>query len=475
MRELLLQPWLGWLVGIAIGLPVVLIILTELHNALTRRQNRLARPIAMLRNYIVPSLALLLLLTQGAGIGRQVTGVRLVATIFAFLLLLFVLSGLNVLLFSQANPASWRRRIPSIFVDIVRVVIVAVGLAILLSQVWGANVGALFTALGVTSIVIGLALQNAVGSIVSGLLLLFEQPFTLGDYLETSSATGRVVEVNWRAVHIDTGNAIQIIPNSALASSSFANLSQPTTAHDETVSLKFATDDPPTRVCALIERVAADLPMLEADTVPAATVLGAGSFEVVLDLANLADRGQARSQFLAWLWYASRRAGLHLDGADPTAWATAERMEAAARAVGPSLSLSADEASQQSSGLTLARYGVGETVQRSGATPVSLGILVSGELDLRRVAPSGDFVSVGVIEAGGYVNPSALTREPATLSAVATQETVLLDVGAEVIQELVNRHPALARDISHELDRRRELASPPIEGKRNESPRVLIA
>ena len=67
--------------------------------------------------------------------------------------------------------------------------------------------------------------------IISGLLLLFEQPFQLGDWLETPTARGRVVEVNWRATHIDTGNGMQIMPNSALAGATFTNLSQPAGAH----------------------------------------------------------------------------------------------------------------------------------------------------------------------------------------------------------------------------------------------------
>jgi small-conductance mechanosensitive channel len=58
---------------------------------------------------------------------------------------------------------------PSIFVDLVRLVIIVTGLALMLSRIWDANVGGLFAALGVTSIVIGLALQNSVGSINSGL------------------------------------------------------------------------------------------------------------------------------------------------------------------------------------------------------------------------------------------------------------------------------------------------------------------
>ena len=110
---------------------------------------------------------------------------------------------------------------PTIFLDVARFVLIALGLAVIFSYIWGANVGGLFTALGISTVVLGLALQNSVGQIISGLLLLFEQPFQLGDWLDTPTARGRVVEVNWRATHIDTGSGMQIMPNSVLAGASF--------------------------------------------------------------------------------------------------------------------------------------------------------------------------------------------------------------------------------------------------------------
>ena len=91
---------------------------------------------------------------------------------------------------SRRRPGTWRERMPSIFVDIVRLVLIVVGLGLLFSWVWGADVAGLFAALGVTSIVLGFALQNAVGSVISGLLLLFEQPFQLGDWLDTGRDEG---------------------------------------------------------------------------------------------------------------------------------------------------------------------------------------------------------------------------------------------------------------------------------------------
>ena len=209
------RPWFGWALAVVIGLPLGLVVLTECHTSLVRRGSALAKPVNLLRNYVLPSGALLILLTQASEISAEATPVRIIATVFWFVVLLVLLAAVNAALFANAERGTWRQRIPSIFVDIVRLVIIIAGLAVLFSFVWGADVAGLFTALGVTSIVLGLALQNAVGSVISGLLLLFEQPFQLGDWLQTPSARGRVVEVNWRAVHIDTGNGIQIMPNVA--------------------------------------------------------------------------------------------------------------------------------------------------------------------------------------------------------------------------------------------------------------------
>jgi small-conductance mechanosensitive channel len=467
-----LEPWLHWTLGIALGLPIALVLLTELHHWLTRTGSRMVTALPMLRTFVVPCLALLLLLTKGAGIQFQVTGVRMVATVFALLVLLLVLSSLNVAVFGQARAGSWRDRVPSIFIEIARVLIVGIGLAILLSQVWGADVGGLFTALGVTSLVVGLALQNAAGSIVSGLLLLFEQPFKLGDYLQTSTGKvpgveGRVVEVNWRAVHIDTGGAICIVPNALLADSAFLNLSRPSTAVSETVATKFGNDDSPGQVCALLERLAADLPGCPVGTRPVASVKGGGAYEVVLRLQDLTDIAGSRSLFLGWLWYASRREGLHLDGAGPGGWTTAEATEQAARSVCAALFLSPDEAAEMAADLELVRYGTGETVQSVGERPDTLGIVVTGRIGLSRVSPTGDRTPVGVVDRSGYVHPSALTREAITLAGTALEETSVLNLSVEAVHDLVRRRPRLASDLGDEIDRRRELAEcPTTEGPR---------
>lgn len=185
MSELPHASWFYWALAVVVGLPLLLVALTELHQALVRRNNVLAKPVNLVRSYLLPLGALLVLLVGANDISPQATVVRVVATVFGFAVLLLLLSAFNITLFQTAPEGSWRRRLPSIFLEVARFVLIAIGVAVILSRVWGANVGGLFAALGVTSIVLGLTLQNSVGQIISGLFVLFEQPFQLGDWIDT--------------------------------------------------------------------------------------------------------------------------------------------------------------------------------------------------------------------------------------------------------------------------------------------------
>ncbi len=177
MSDLWNRPWFWPALLVTIGLPVALVICTELARLLDRRGSRAASIVRLVRNFALPLGALLVLLSQVDNLQLQVNWTRITATVFGFVLILIAINLLNFAIFTTAERGSWRQRIPSIFIDIVRLVVIVVCFALLFQWVWGADVGGLFTALGVTSIVIGLALQNAAGSVVSGLLLLFRAAF----------------------------------------------------------------------------------------------------------------------------------------------------------------------------------------------------------------------------------------------------------------------------------------------------------
>jgi small-conductance mechanosensitive channel/CRP-like cAMP-binding protein len=458
MADTLRQDWVVWAIVIAVGVPVLIVVLTEVLGALQRRGSPAAKPVRFLRNWVVPVGALLGFLAFAVSQPADDVWVKIVATLLGFLVILLVLSAFNVALFANAQPGSWRERIPSIFVDIARLVLIVVGLAILFQWVWNADVAGLFAALGVSSIIIGLALQNAVGGVISGLLLLFEQPFEIGDWLDTGSVRGRVIEVNWRAVHIDTGSGIQIVPNASLAGASFTNLSQPAGAFHVEVETTFATDDPPDAVIDVLLEVAAGLPMLALGDRASAMYLGASKYRIDLPVRGPAEEADAVGLFLQRLWYAARRAGLALDGDAMDPIAEPGRLEEAVAAVASIHGIDGDDLDRLVAEGSLERYGIGETVQVPDTVPGAMRFVAEGALQLW-AGIEGGRIDVATAEVGEYVGQTTLTREPAFLGATAIDVTTVIVVPLATIDALVRARPVLARNIGQSIEAKRRLAS----------------
>ena len=470
--SVLTSPWFYWSVIIAVGLPTVLVLLTELQHALSRRGSFLARPVGLLRNFIVPLGAVVLGLVQTTAITVEATGIRILTTFLGILILIMVLSGVSATVFQSAPTGSWRRRMPSIFIDVARFGIIAVGVAVIFAYVWGANVGGLFTALGISSIVLGLTLQNSVGQIISGLLLLFEQPFQLGDWVQTTAARGRVVEVNWRATHINTGSGLEIIPNSVLAGQAFTNLSRPAGGHTITVNVKFAGSDAPDTVCALLASVAADIPQLHPDGRPSASAATSTDYTVTIPLRSPADDIAARSTFQRWLWYASRRAGLRLDGIEDDFDTPARHVEAL-RKVAPVLRASSTDMEVLLPKVRVVRYGAEEMMQKIGEVPVDMSFVVKGRVRVVVTGQDGEVIPVTTLHRGDFIGQTALIREPVNGSAYALGEVTVLKIDRDTLEQLVFRTPELLQDLSRAIEERRERAREAAAGQQSTTDRKV--
>lgn len=446
--------WFYWATGIAVGFPVGLILLTELHHTLVRRNSRLARQVSLLRNFLLPLGALLLLLVKASQIPAGEGLVRILTTVFGFLVLMLLLSGLNATVFEGAPEESWRKRLPGIFLDVARFALIGVGLALILSYIWGVRIGGLFTALGVTSVVIGLMLQNSIGQIVSGLFMLFEQPFRIDDWLDTPTARGRVVEVNWRAVHIDTGSGMQIMPNSMLASTSFTNLSRPPGAHKCAITTTFSAADSPDKVCAMLTRVASALPHLKPGVMPTTVALGGAEYRTTVRLMSPADAGATQATFLRWVWYAARREQLHLDEADDD-FSTTERVQTALRTVvGPELRLSLSDQQALVPYARVVRYGSDEIVQYEGAVPKGMTFLIAGSVRLTTTGDDGAVVPIATLSEGSFLGVTTLTRQPNPAGAYALEEVTALEIDREHLEEIVMGKPMLLQELGRLIDER---------------------
>jgi small-conductance mechanosensitive channel len=101
------------------------------------------------------------------------------------------------------------------------------GLGLILALgVLGVNTTSLAVVFGALSIGIGFGLQNIFNNFISGVILLFERPIQVGDYIEVNGLWAEVKKINVRSTIVQTfDNATVIIPNADFISQQVTNWS----------------------------------------------------------------------------------------------------------------------------------------------------------------------------------------------------------------------------------------------------------
>jgi small-conductance mechanosensitive channel len=106
----------------------------------------------------------------------------------------------------------------------VRITLWALGFLFILSNL-GVNVTSLIASLGIGGIAIAFALQNLLNDIFSSFTILFDKPFSIGDFIVVGKDSGVVEKIGLKTTHIKTlRGEVMIIPNRDLTNSRVQNL-----------------------------------------------------------------------------------------------------------------------------------------------------------------------------------------------------------------------------------------------------------
>ncbi len=307
-----------WFVAVALVFPLLTILLGEVVARLERRRSQLAGPFAGVRLLILPLLAVHFFATRVADLDPDSIFSRTVLTLFWVAVIHTLFGLLNAVFFSDSEDAdSWRTKVPKLFRDVVRVVVLIIGASIVTSTVWGANLGGLVAALGVGSVVLGFALQETLGNVMSGIALLFERPFRVGDWIKVGDHIGRVTEVNWRAIRLRTRkNEELVVPNSVLGREIITNFDMPTAPFAEQIFLGFSYDDPPNFVKSALLKAAARTPGIANDPPVQVQTISYDDFAITyrirIAVGSYENLMEVRDQFMSRVWYVAKRYGLSI-------------------------------------------------------------------------------------------------------------------------------------------------------------------
>jgi small conductance mechanosensitive channel len=109
---------------------------------------------------------------------------------------------------------SFHEKMVELLVDrIYKYTLVILGLVMAADQL-GVNIGAALAGLGVAGIAIGFAAQDSVANVISGILIFWDKPFVVGDWITTEGHYGCVSDITLRTTRIRTPrNTYVVIPN----------------------------------------------------------------------------------------------------------------------------------------------------------------------------------------------------------------------------------------------------------------------
>jgi len=123
-------------------------------------------------------------------------------------------------------------------------VVVVLGLLISFQFV-GIDLTSLAVIFGLLSVGIGFGLQNITSNFISGLIIMFERPISVGDRVDVAGIEGDVTEISIRSTKIRTMNNTSIIvPNSQFVENNVINFSHgdPTFRLDINVGVSYSSD-----------------------------------------------------------------------------------------------------------------------------------------------------------------------------------------------------------------------------------------
>jgi len=450
---------------LALGYPILVLAALEASRALSGRRTTIAADILRQTAYLLlPTGAIWLILREIAGLPAHDTMVRTAETAFAltglYLLLGLVQGALVAVIDNRTNA-------PKLLLDALRIGLSLVWGALVVSAIWDVNLGSLFAAMGVGSIVLGFALQEFLGNLLSGLGLLSERKFGIGDWIVIDGAPARVVEMDWRTVTLTKeGNDRIVVANSTLAKGNLVIVAHGNDPASITIPLSFDSDIPPEKIRSAVLEAGSTMPDLAgANGVKCyVTDIASGlvNYDVIVPVTSPGIFAGPRDVFLSRFWYVAQRHGLRLDGAAAAADTPPDDADARLQLLTQAGAFHGDKdaLARIARDCTFRQYRRSEVLLEAGAPATEAYLLLTGSLAVS--VPSGeDEIRVELVEPGQLlVLSETLAGGAAPVRMTADQDADLLAIPAASVLEIMEASKTIARDVRALAEARRLAIQP---------------
>lgn len=367
-------------------------------------------------------------------------------------------------------------RMPRILHDVIFALGAGVAAFAIASRM-GYDASGLIATSAVLTAVIGFSLQGTLGNIVGGLALQLDRSVAVGDWVEYSGYVGRVTEIRWRHIEVETREwETIVIPNAELAQHVVRVLGRRIGQPQQwrrMVTFKVDYRHNPTDVIQAVESTLCEGLARVAST-PAPHVIltefgdSFGVYGARYWLNDLNFDQVTDSEIRTRIYFGLQRAGIPLSRPAHSVFVSdtstrreeksrrhrAWRLEALAT-IDLFRDLEETEREYLVDNLIYFPFAKGEVIVQQGDEGHYLYVMMDGSAELR-VQYGGQERIVGTLNAPNFFGEMALlTGDPRTATIVALERCDCFRLGKEAFQRILKDRPAVADQVAGVLAHRR--------------------
>jgi len=449
-----------WSVVLIVALPILIITAGELQERLRQRGSDLQYPIATLRNWFLPLTTLWMLgvFVLGISPGGFFMQVLASAALIALTMAALKALGYGVDKVRERSNVPGVKQIPQLALLLPRLVVLLVVGWFLVTAVWNIDLTSVLATLGVTSLIVSLALQPTLSGLASGFLLVADRPFNPGDWIQVEEVEGVVLDVSWRTTRIQNRDGdVIVFPNSTLSEATIVNYAEPARLHRVVVSLTVAYANPPTSAEDMLlaaaratEGVLEEPPPVVRITQIDDPLMG---YDVQMWVDDHSISPRVKSDFGALVWYQSHRMNVPLPSPafdlfhhDPIqesedAELTVEELSNRIRHAPTLSSLSSEDIAVLAGASRQVRYREGEMILAPGVIDRDTFVIWEGHVRIFASDEPSRLIDLGPGDIFGVMSGATRSGHPPGIVALADCEILVIE--GDVAGAVVSRNPEL--------------------------------
>jgi small-conductance mechanosensitive channel len=396
---------------------------------------------------------------------------RILKIILWMTLIVSVVRFVNQLIFKHAFGSS-SHEISSLLRNIFSIIIYIVAFFIIFnSQYPKVDLAALFTTSTILGVIIGLALQDTLGNLFSGLAIQADQPFQIGDVVSIPTKGEGVVEnISWRGVAIRTfQNKLIVISNSVLGKESI-EVAPRDNLNARLVFFNTLYANSPAKTIQTVRESVRQIENVSQKIRPIVRVRNLGDngidFEVKYWLDDYTKYNDTDALIRQRIWYAFQREKIEF--AYPTRTIHVEtkpqenvfvemdnEMYERLNNVPIFVPLSDEETRKLAESSHLRVFAPDESIVRQGQKGNSMFVVHRGSVNVQR-KEDGAVKTLRTLREGDFFGEMGLlTGEPRVATVVALEETEVLEIDNLCLKPILEENPELAESFSRIIEERR--------------------